>query len=399
MSDRAICATANMVDLRHALGREFAGGKGAGPMAASGPPVCSALVDVDVTGINRHVDHDSFSASTPSSRRNGHAGPCSCAGSLPMAFTARRRPARRRSTGARSSPAIAPTRPQSCRTTVHLLNLAGELAKEFASSQRSTDVARIVTWRGDRYRRSSDAMALDPETQAIVSLRTWVARLWWSEHSRARRPTSGHSGRRGLVRRRGGLHSARAPARGGGQHHEEEAIAAALDRRGCWPGARTTSADVRHAPQDRQGPCYALTRREFGRSSADQETADPKHTERRVGDLLLRLRAAMDALGEQDRSAFPIVSTSTGSEWEGQVIVPLTFPLFHLSHAEQGHWGEEIPPASGSWLGRGREALAREGPIPRGGKRWERWKALQQQGWLSHPEVVWWEKWERARLS
>jgi hypothetical protein len=63
-------------------------------------------------------------------------------------------------------------------TPLALLVIAGELAKRFALIPATTRVSEAVQWAWDHFKASSDATVLDPETQAIASLRGWIAERW-----------------------------------------------------------------------------------------------------------------------------------------------------------------------------------------------------------------------------
>src|SRR5262249_46999248 len=59
-----------------------------------------------------------------------------------------------------------------------LLLIASESAKGFGLIPTTTDVKGAVKWAWDRFQKSSDATALDPETQTLGNLQGWIAERW-----------------------------------------------------------------------------------------------------------------------------------------------------------------------------------------------------------------------------
>ena len=56
-----------------------------------------------------------------------------------------------------------------------ILLVAGEMAVTFELVPAETPVKEAVQWAWDRFKRSSDAAALDPDAQTIANLQRWIA--------------------------------------------------------------------------------------------------------------------------------------------------------------------------------------------------------------------------------
>ncbi len=61
-----------------------------------------------------------------------------------------------------------------------VLMTAGQLAKDFGLIPAETNVTGIMAWAWNRFKKSSDAVALDPEAQVVANLQRWVAERWGS---------------------------------------------------------------------------------------------------------------------------------------------------------------------------------------------------------------------------
>jgi hypothetical protein len=140
-----------------------------------------------------------------------------------------------------------------------------------------------VLWAWGRFLASSDAVALDPEAQAITGLRTWIATRWdvtvksvdeaVDRIDAARRPNNREAlawyDDAAVYLPTGSL----AEAAGGAL--KEQHVAELLDRRGLL--ARRHDAKrraVRWVPRVGRVDCYALRRDAFGRRDAVAEPAD-----------------------------------------------------------------------------------------------------------------------------
>jgi hypothetical protein len=138
------------------------------------------ILDVDVTDVDRRLDHGLIGEIAGVERHHGHAGP---------AFVERLMSAKlhhasdvlrervllqaRRLGGDRAD--AARLRAATC---LALPLVAGQLAQEFDLLPWSADLEWPVRWAWERFQKSSDAEALTPDEQAIASLRAWIAERW-----------------------------------------------------------------------------------------------------------------------------------------------------------------------------------------------------------------------------
>lgn len=155
-----------------------------------------------------------------------------------------------------------------------LLLIAGELAKSFGLLPGTTAVKEAVRWGWDRFRQSSDAAALDPETQTVARIRTWIAERWGvtiksvdAESGLNNRETLAWFDNTAIYIPKGTLREA------AGNNLRESEVASILARRGLL--AKRTESDrlyVRFVPKVGRVEAYALSRSEFGRCG---DTTDP----------------------------------------------------------------------------------------------------------------------------
>jgi putative DNA primase/helicase len=137
-----------------------------------------------------------------------------------------------------------------------------------------TAVKEAVTWAWERFKQSSDAAALDPEAQMIANLRQWIAERW----DVTIKPVDAGTG----INNREALawyddDSIYIPKdrirEAAGKALKRSEIGAVLGRRGLL--AVKPAEDrfcVRWVPNIGRVAAYALSREEFGRSTA---TKDP----------------------------------------------------------------------------------------------------------------------------
>jgi hypothetical protein len=156
-----------------------------------------------------------------------------------------------------------------------VLLIAGELAKSAGLLPPTTGVGEAIGWAWQRFRHSSDATALDPETQVIDAIRTWVSERW-NVTIKDVNAESGINNREAVAwYDQGAVYLPKSRLReAAGNSLRESQIASILDRRGLL--AKRTEADrlyVRFVPKVGRIVSYALRRAEFGRSHAN---ADPE---------------------------------------------------------------------------------------------------------------------------
>jgi hypothetical protein len=155
-----------------------------------------------------------------------------------------------------------------------LLMIAGELTRNFGLIPGETPVRDAVCWAWDRFRASSDAAALDPETQIVACLRAWIAERWGvtikpvdAENGINNRETVAWYDDVAIYIPKGTLRTA------AGSSVRESEVASILVRRGLI--AKRTEADrnyVRFIPKVGRVEAYALSRSQFGRCN---DTRDP----------------------------------------------------------------------------------------------------------------------------
>jgi hypothetical protein len=236
------------------------------------------IVDIDVTDINRHVDAETLHTINSVEQNYGHAGPefvkALMASGLHRQAAALRervlRAARALSSGDGADSALV-----RAAAPLAVLLIAGELAKSAGLLPPTTAVREAIGWAWQRFRNSSDATALDPETQVIDAIRTWVSERW-NVTIKDVNAESGINNREAVAwYDQGAVYLPKSRLReAAGNSLRESQIASILDRRGLL--AKRTEADrlyVRFVPKVGRIVSYALRRAEFGRSHAN---ADPE---------------------------------------------------------------------------------------------------------------------------
>jgi hypothetical protein len=136
--------------------------------------------DVDVTGVNRQVDAQTLNRIDQMNHNYGHAGPAFVRGLIDHRLHLQTEALRDRIS--RLARQIAGNEADSARIRAALpfalLLTAGELAKAFGLIPEHTGVADAVRWAWERFEKSTDALALDPEEQALANLRRFIAERW-----------------------------------------------------------------------------------------------------------------------------------------------------------------------------------------------------------------------------
>ena len=235
------------------------------------------ILDIDVTGVNRAVDPTTLRRINDIERHYGHAGPAFVRalvghGGHRQALALRDRVtdvAKKLAGGDASDGATV-----RAATPLALLVIAGELAKRFALIPATTRVTEAVQWAWDHFKTSSDATVLAPETQAIASLRGWIAERWGvtiknvdSEGGVNNRETIAWYDDAAIYIPRNRVREA------AGGALKESHIGAVLDRRGLLAAKpREDRFCIEWVPKVGKVTAYALRRQEFGRSG---HIADP----------------------------------------------------------------------------------------------------------------------------
>lgn len=137
------------------------------------------IADVDVTGINRLLDAQVFQKIESVSKHFGHAGPAFARALVAAGYHQRASQLRdsinevaRRLAGNPDAAAIRAAMP------LAILATAGRLAQGFGLLPPGNAFTDAVHWAWAGFHESSNAMALDPDTQAIGAIREWIAERW-----------------------------------------------------------------------------------------------------------------------------------------------------------------------------------------------------------------------------
>ncbi|QIJ74382.1 DUF927 domain-containing protein [Methylobacterium sp. NI91] len=245
------------------------GGEWAGGMAVRIP-------DVDISGINRAVDQRVLDQIGAIDRNFGHAGPAFVEALIGVGLHLKAGEIRQNVVQAAQAIAGTGADGKHVRAAMPfaILNTAGRLAQRLGVLPEAVDVGRAVRWAWDRFTKSTDAVALDPEQQATTNLRAWIAERWGSSIH----PTMPDDGARPPNRDALGWYDETAvylPAQriveaAGGALKEIE-IGRALDAQGFI--AKTKDADcyfVSFVPKIGKIKAYALSRSAFGRTTRDE---------------------------------------------------------------------------------------------------------------------------------
>lgn len=151
------------------------GGEWAGGMAVRVP-------DIDISGINRAVAQDVLDRIASVDRNHGHAGPAFVEALIAAGLHRQAREIRQGID--KSARAIAGLEADGKHVRAAMpfaiLDTAGRLAQRLGILPEEIDIARAVRWAWARFADSSDAVALDPEQQATINLRAWIAERWGS---------------------------------------------------------------------------------------------------------------------------------------------------------------------------------------------------------------------------
>ena len=245
------------------------GGEWAGGMAVRIP-------DVDITGINRAVDQAVLDQIGAIDRNFGHAGPAFVEALIGAGLHLKASEIRQSVVQAAQAIAGSGADGKHVRAAMPfaILNTAGRLAQRLGVLPEAVDVGRAVRWAWERFTKSTDAVALDPEQQATTNLRAWIAERWGSSIH----PTMPDDGARPPTRDALGWYDETAvylPAQriveaAGGALKEIE-IGRALDAQGYI--AKTKDADcyfVSFVPKIGKIKAYALSRSAFGRTTREE---------------------------------------------------------------------------------------------------------------------------------
>lgn len=163
-----------------------------------------------------------------------------------------------------------------------IVQMAGDLAREFGLIPDETDVAAIVDWAWEKFQGSADAEALDPVEQAFTSIRAWTSRRWGSSIQDLFPPADPRTGAAPKPTQKAdgwfGPDVVYLPkellCEAAGGTLTERAIAKALNERGFLAEHKRHSSHNLYAsyvPILGKRKAYALVRAEFGRTGVKHD--------------------------------------------------------------------------------------------------------------------------------
>ena len=145
------------------------------------------IPDIDITGLNRHVSLDVMDKISDIRHHYGHSGHAFVEGLIANGLHRDPDSLRKRigdlalkiaaSNGEKNGSDAALRR---AAYPFAVLMTAGQLAKDFGLIPDDTNVTAIIAWAWGRFKKSSDAVALDPEAQVVANLQRWIAERWGS---------------------------------------------------------------------------------------------------------------------------------------------------------------------------------------------------------------------------
>ncbi len=151
------------------------GGEWAGGMAVRIP-------DIDISGINRAVDQGVLDQIGAVDRNFGHAGPAFVEALIKAGLHLRPEEIRQGIQKAAHAIAGPGADGKHVRAAIPfaILSTAGSMAKRLGILPAEVEVSPAIRWAWDRFIKSTDAVALDPEQQAVANLGAWIAERWGS---------------------------------------------------------------------------------------------------------------------------------------------------------------------------------------------------------------------------
>jgi len=138
------------------------------------------VVDIDVTDVNRSVASDVLRRIDGLNQNYGHAGPAFVRGLINHGLHLQAQALRDRINVAARQLVGQEADSARIRAAIPfaLLLISGQLAKSFGLIPGEAAVSEAVSWAWERFEKSSDALALDPEEEAIANLRGYIVERW-----------------------------------------------------------------------------------------------------------------------------------------------------------------------------------------------------------------------------
>jgi hypothetical protein len=238
------------------------GGQWTGGMAVRFP-------DVDVTGINSRVAPETIDALKQIVMNYGHAGPAFVRALVANGLHREPDLLRERILTMAFTLAGSDTASPNVRAALPfaILAIVGSLAQDFGICPSEADVAGAIGWAWKRFCSSSDALAIDPDRQAVVNIQQYIAERWDVTIKNVEAVT-GVNNREAVAwydKDTIYLPTSRIAEAAGGVLKEQR-IAGALDKGGhlARRGDPKRIA-IRYVPKIGHVNCYALRRGQFGR--------------------------------------------------------------------------------------------------------------------------------------
>jgi hypothetical protein len=230
--------------------------------------MAARIPDVDVTGVNRQVDRHILDRIEAIDVHFGRAGPAFVRELIAAGL--HQRPGDLRATILEHAIRIAGQEADSATRRAAqpfaVVLTAGKLAQSLGLFPDTADVDETVRWAWDRFKQSSDAVALDPEEQAISAIRAYIAERWGASIQRVddeQRPRDAVGWYDDTTVY---LPTARLREAADGTLKESE-VAKALAAKGLLTKTKDNKRRyVEYVPKIGHVKAYALRRPEFGRS-------------------------------------------------------------------------------------------------------------------------------------
>ncbi len=254
------------------------GGQWTGGMAVRFP-------DVDITGVNPCVAPETIDAVKQIFVHYGHAGPAFIRALVVNGL--HREPDLLKERILATARTLAGAAGDSARIRAAIpfafVAIGGALAQQFGILPSEADVSAAVRWAWGRFCSSSDALALDPDRQAVINIRQFIAERWGVTIKDVA-SLSGVNNREavGWFDKDTVFLPTNRIAEAAGGALKEQRIAAVLDKGGHLSRrGDTTRIAIRWVPKIGHVDCYALLRSQFGRTDED---IDPDQLRVVVGD-------------------------------------------------------------------------------------------------------------------
>jgi hypothetical protein len=235
------------------------------------------IIDIHVTDVDRNVDPMTLRVIDGIERHYGYSGPAFVRSRI--ASGVHRQPGELRERIQRAAGELAGQGSDGARRRAAIplavVLVSGELAKSFDLLPADTPIREAVQWAWNRYLRSPDAAALNPEKQVIESLQTWISERWGVTIKPVDAPSElnnreaiGWYDEKAVYIPKGRLREAV------GNILKESQIGAILSDLGCL--AEKPKQDrytVEWIPSIGRTPAYALSRSMFGRPDRKRNRA------------------------------------------------------------------------------------------------------------------------------